>query len=174
MLLRISNYTVPSRKLWEMKRTLLRKDVSVKKDRAVIKLRWSKTLQHRSQATRIVIAATGDKSCPVKALKRYLHKYKVKRREPLFIFRNGDPVTAAEWRRILKKLQSEASVSAAKSPHSFRRGGAIFYFKLGVPIEEIAKLGTWRSDCIYKYIRNRIPDHTPFAKAFTNRRKSRN
>ena len=37
--------------------------------------------------------------------------------------------------------------------HSFRRDGAFFYFKSGIPGEIVQLFGNWASDCYIRYLR---------------------
>ena len=41
--------------------------------------------------------------------------------------------------------------AAAYTPHSLRRGGATFFAESGLPLEDIQRLGLWRSDAIKFY-----------------------
>ena len=57
--------------------------------------------------------------------------------------------------RYFKRLMNAAKIADTEcyTMHSFRRGGAFFYFKSGVPGEIIQLFGNWASDCYLRYLR---------------------
>ena len=49
--------------------------------------------------------------------------------------------------------------------HDFRRGGAIWAFQNGVPLEHIMKHGIWKSDAIWIYLSSAVTAVSPVALA---------
>ena len=50
--------------------------------------------------------------------------------------------------------------------HDFRRGGALWAFQNGVPLEHIMHHGTWKSDAIWTYLSSSFTAVSPVAFAF--------
>ena len=65
------------------------------------------------------------------------------------------PIHASFLDRYFKRLLNAAKISDTEryTMHSFRRGGASFYFKSGVPGEIVQLFGNWASDCYLRYLR---------------------
>ena len=65
------------------------------------------------------------------------------------------PIHASFLDRYFKRLLNAAKISDTEryTMHSFRRVGASFYFKSGVPGEIVQLFGNWASDCYLRYLR---------------------
>ena len=73
--------------------------------------------------------------------------------EPLFVFNNGTLVTPNMARRVLKKLIRMANLDPMLyDTHSFRAGRATDLQKAGFSVDQIKKLGRWRSNAVYNYL----------------------
>ena len=71
-----------------------------------------------------------------------------------FVFSDGTPVRPYHLRNCLKKaLKSVGFDHKLYSVHSTRSGRAGDLLKLGVSVETIKKLGRWRSNAVFKYLR---------------------
>ena len=96
--------------------------------------------------------------CPVRAFKNMCSLNPCGPESPAFcVIRNGLPVPidALCLDRNFKKLMKRTNLAESESysMHSFRRGGASFYFRAGVSGEVIQLLGNWASDCYIRYLR---------------------
>ena len=89
--------------------------------------------------------------CPFTLLKDYLKlrkKYKDEK-EQFFVFRDRTPVT-----QLLKKLLQFNNINQAfYSTHALRSGRSSDLLEIGVSVETIRKLGRWRSNAVYTYLR---------------------
>ena len=97
-----------------------------------------------------------SKFCPVEWGKRYISMRQpiIEDSEQFFIFSDGTNLQASHLRRLLRKiLQSFQLDSNLYDTHSFRIGRATDLFKLGVSVDQIKQLGRWRSNAVYKYLR---------------------
>ena len=95
--------------------------------------------------------------CPFKLLGKYIATRKIYYKnelEEFFIFKDGSPVTTNHVRIILKKLIANLGLIADHyNTHSLRIGRASDLIKYGYSVEEVKRMGRWRSSCVYKYIR---------------------
>ena len=157
-LLRASEFTYPSPnpKCFDGSSHLTTQDISFSQEDALnVHLKGSKTDQLR-HGMGITIGATQSRSCPVKAMKRYLQirPCQQRRKIPLFLFENGDLLTRSSlvWhlRRQLKTFQVNPNLY---SSHSFRIGGATAAAAAGLPSWQIQELGRWRSQAFRRYMR---------------------
>ena len=75
--------------------------------------------------------------------------------EQIFIFKDGTPLQATHMRRLLRKILKHLKLEPFMYDiHSFRIGRATDLFKAGVPVEQIKQLGRWKSNAVYRYLRN--------------------
>ena len=141
---------------------VLAKDVNIgtNKDKLMFLLRSSKTHNPGDVPQLIKITVlnkiNADEQCPFYLLRKYLEirPERVSENEPFFIFRSGEPVTATHFRSVLKDMLKHAGFKqAAYSTSSFRTGRAGDLLKAGLSIETIKKLGRWKSNAIFKYLR---------------------
>ena len=65
------------------------------------------------------------------------------------------PIHASLLDRCFKHLLNAAKIANTEcfTMHSFRRGGASFYFQSGVTGEIVQLFGNWASDCYLRYLR---------------------
>ena len=143
------------------------KDVHIacNKDKILLVLYSSKTHDKSSRPQKIKITSNrNEKSgnykhrhfCPFKLMRKYLHyrgDYNVDE-EQFFIFRDGSPVMASHTRNILKILIKRIGLNEKLyGMHSFRIGRTTDLIKYNYSIEQIKIMGRWRSNVVYKYIR---------------------
>ena len=103
--------------------------------------------------TTVYLGSTGDVVCPVKAMMVYL-ALRPSTPGPLFIFRNGKPLSQEQLIIHLRQALSEAGVNASGySGHSFRIGAATEAANAGLSDSMIKALGHWKSDAFMAYIR---------------------
>ena len=74
--------------------------------------------------------------------------------EPFFVFSDRSPVTPQHVNKCLKRAIKKAGYdSRLYSSHSLRGGRSCDLYRLGLSINKIMKLGRWKSNTVYKYIR---------------------
>ena len=96
--------------------------------------------------------------CPIRAFKLMCQLVPAPPDAPAFCYlEKGSliPIHAPLLDRYLKRFLKAGEVPNAEclTMHSFRRGGASFYFNSGVPGEIIQLFGNWASDCYLRYLR---------------------
>ena len=97
------------------------------------------------------------KFCPVEWTRRYikLRDPITKSEENFFIFRDKTPIKAHFFRSLLRSIINSLNLEAnLYDTHSFRIGRATDLFKSGVSVEDIKHLGRWKSNAVYKYLKN--------------------
>ena len=95
--------------------------------------------------------------CPFKLICLYITKRGnyLHDRENFFILSDGSPVQPAMVRKVLRRLLNNLNIDQSLYDcHSFRIGRSCDLFKFGVPIKKIKKMGRWRSNAVYKYLRD--------------------
>ena len=116
----------------------------------LIKIKSTEVENHRQHNNNI------DIFCPYGLLKQYLSlrlKY-WSDEEQFFVYRDRSPVKAARASQVLKKMIKACGIEAHHfSVHGLRSGRACDIFKLGVSVETIRKLGRWKSNAVYKYLK---------------------
>jgi hypothetical protein len=124
---------------------------------AVIFLSSSKTDPYATGSS-INLFATGDITCPIKALNS-LTLVNKSLLTPLFALRNGRVISAAYFIRCLRwfiiTTESKHHIGLRShlfAGHSLRRGGATSLANRGVPDHVIQYLGRWLSDTYRRYI----------------------
>ena len=151
--------------------TVKAKDIHVgcNKNKILIVLYSSKTHDKESAPQKIKItedfslckeSLTGVSKrnfCPFKLIRLYITKRGnyLHDRENFFIFSDGSPVQPAMVQKVLRRLLNNLNIDQSLYDcHSFRIGRSCDLFKFGVPIEKIKKMGRWRSNAVYKYLRD--------------------
>ena len=154
--LRISNILPHSAAQFDSSRHLCKGDLIFSANSVVIIIKWSKTLQDRKKVATVTIPALGASPlCPLNALKKLLHIHPLTDDHPLFIFyKQGRPVTLTDSmaRKHLKHISCLLGLPKHYTFHDFRRGGATWAFRHGVPLQDIQAQGTWSSQCVWRYI----------------------
>ena len=75
--------------------------------------------------------------------------------EQFFVFADRSPVSADHVRKCLRKALKAANFNnKLYSFHCLHSGRAGDLLKLGLSVETIKKLGRWRSNAVFKYLRN--------------------
>ena len=95
--------------------------------------------------------------CPFKITNKFLDfkgSYKHDD-ENLFTFRDGTPVKPEHVRTVLRELLKKLNLNEQLyDTHSFRIGRATDLFKSGFSLEYIKRVGRWKSNAVYRYLRN--------------------
>ena len=154
--LRLSNILPHTVNSFDKTRHLCAGDVIFTDTRAVILIKWSKTLQDHVKTTTVDIPILGDSAlCPVKALRVMLGIFPSTPDSPLFKIPHGHtykPLTDSVPRKHLKTVSKLLNLQRSLTFHDFRRAGASWAFSHGVPVQEIQAQGTRASECVWRYI----------------------
>jgi len=157
LFLRKSNLTATSAQVFDPEKHLTQDDIKFTSQRAFLRIRWSKTRQHREGILLVPLPLIpGSELCPVTAIRHYFSLVPAPSSLPFFCVPNGrrlSPLTSYTFANIFKKLVSVLGLDPKNfSPHSFRRGGATYAFQAGVPEHLIHIHGDWRSDAYKLYL----------------------
>ena len=141
------------------------------KDKILFVLYTSKTHGKESLPQKVKISANRSKQCgsSQKAKKpgqshfcpfKVFCDYMVLRggyesaEEQLFIFRNKVPLNPSQVRLVLKTCLDRVGLNANLFDcHSFRAGRTTDLVKLGYSIEQVQRLGRWKSNAVFRYIK---------------------
>ena len=94
--------------------------------------------------------------CPFQLLRTYskLRPHYKKDNDQFFVLSDGSNVTAAMLRNCLKEsLIAEIFEPSLYLLHCLRSGRATDLSKLGLSVGTIKKLGCWKSNAVFKYLR---------------------
>ena len=132
---------------------LKHEDVTFGRDGAVLRMYRTKTLLFKNRVLSILIPAIPNSVlCPVSALRCHMSSNPAAPRTlcfPCLTTRAIDPSASAFLKCCIEFLNLDKNSS---SMHSFRRGGATFAFRAGVPAEFIESQGDWASDAYLIYL----------------------
>ena len=148
---------------------ILAKDVHIatNKNKILFLLRSSKTHCASDNLQSIKITSTKQTSwvgtcvdteliCPYALLREYLRirpKY-VNDVEPFFILRDRSPVPPVTIAKILRLALVRGGFTAANYTfRSLRSGRAVDLLHHGISVETIKKLGKWRSNAVFRYLK---------------------
>ena len=136
--LRKSNLTTPSVRAFNPSKHLTRNDIKFSRNGAVLRIHWSKTLQHREGIPLIPLPIIPNSDlCPVTAVHHYFQLVPADANSPFFCIPQGpilQPITLSLFSSFLKETISAIGLDATNfSPHSFGRGGATHAYQSGVP-----------------------------------------
>ena len=132
------------------------------KDKILLILRSSKTHNKGCKPQLVKISSvkkTGiDNSCqcPFMLLRRYaaIRGPYYSENEPFFILSDNRQVTATQVRSCLKlMIKSEGFDESLYDTHELRIGHSCDLLKYGVTVETIKKLGRWKSNTVFRYLR---------------------
>ena len=74
--------------------------------------------------------------------------------EPFFVFSDKSPVKPEQMRAVLKLIiQFSGFHPNLYSTHSLRTGRALDLLKLGLSVETIKKMGRWKSNSVFTYLK---------------------
>ena len=139
--------------------------VGSNKDKILIVLYSSKTHGKESRPQKVKISALPLSSkirkekffCPFKTVTKYMKcrgNY-FNDEDQFFIFADGSPVQPQHIRKTLRILLDTMNLnSSLYDVHSFRSGRTVDLEKFGYNIEVIKSMGRWRSNAVYRYLKN--------------------
>ena len=134
------------------------------KNKILIVLYSSKMHNKESRPQKIKIVSNKDEKsghythrmfCPFMVLKHFIDERGGfdDDQEQLFIFKDKQPVKPFHVTTLLKKLIVSLGLNPCNyGMHSFRIGRTTDLIKFGYSIDEVRRLGRWRSSVVYKYI----------------------
>ena len=148
-LLRVSEYTCPSKNKFDPEFHLAPSDIKLSKCGNIISItiKASKTDPFRS-GIKVRVCRIGGMLCPVDAIMKYMN-YRGLSPGPFFILSCGEVITrkfVAAF--VTMTLPNDINLNT----HSFRIGGASAAASCGIPDSAIKILGRWSSDCYRRYI----------------------
>lgn len=142
-----------------------RHDLSVYADRIIATIRSSKTTGNASPRVMTILATDGP-ICPVRMITQAMALVPASLNAPVFL----DPRSAAplDPHRTLDLFRLALVVTGYNKPdaitlHSLRRSGPQACVGAGVPIQEVADHGNWRSKAVYTYVPKQMSLVTPNA-----------
>ena len=94
--------------------------------------------------------------CPFMILKKYVEicPYAVTQDEQFFVFSDNSPVKPDHVRNHLRlMLKRKGYKEYLYSFHGICTGRAGDLLKLGIPVENIKKLGRWKSNAVFRYLK---------------------
>ena len=129
------------------------------KQKILLILYTSKTHGHYSRLQKIKIWSdsnqSSDEFSPFLVTTKFLRERGgyVHDDEPLFIFSDRTPVRPRHFKRVLRTaLRNLGLDSRLYDMHSFRIGRASDLIRSGATVEQVKRLGRWRSNAVYKYM----------------------
>ena len=141
-------------------------NIARNKHKILIMLYTSKTHGLESKLQKIKIVANNDEKtgsykyrnfCPIGVVHDFLltrNRGFINEQEPFFIFSNDSPVLQSHLRSIIKLLLSNLGLDSSNyGVHSLRIGRTSDLAKSNYSIDEIRRMGRWRSNVVFKYIR---------------------
>jgi hypothetical protein len=134
--------------------TLLRGNIEVLGDRAIILLTRSKTDDFNT-GVKVSLFRNSGSLCPVRWISWALASAKLKKRsDPVFQDADGRAVTYKAFHLFLKLICARLGLDTGNiSSHSLRIGGATSLIELGVDIATVKAIGRWASECYLVYVR---------------------
>ena len=152
---RLSNILPDS--TFEPSKHFTRADFTLSPNCLSVAFRWSKTNQFHSHVVHVPLAAMpGSPLCPLRAFSHMLSLIPAPLDAPAFCLPfppSFPPLTKPAFTSCLSHLLRHSGLHPqGYTGHSFRRGGATFAFKSGVPGELIKSHGQWKSDAYLRYL----------------------
>ena len=130
-----------------------------------ITVRFTTYKHSNGSQQRMRVLATGDKYCPVRALRKYL-KVRGTKSGPLFVNRLGQGIARSKIASALKQcLKYITSRPANYNTHSFCIGKITDLAANGYTTSQLISAGRWKSNAFKKYIKPQLvimnkPSHT--------------
>ena len=160
-LLRKSNLMPADQKGFVSDKQFVRSDFSPKPDGSVIvNVKYSKTNQFKKRPFDLKLLPFSHTLSPVAALGLAFHQSPLPQHAPAFVINSsGVPMTGQLFNSTFKTLVMKTGLDPSTfSSHSFRRGGASWALRCGIPGEVVQQLGDWQSDCYRQYL-DQLPQH---------------
>jgi hypothetical protein len=157
LLLRKSNVVPVAVKNFDSSKQFTRSDFSFSNNVMLVNGKWAKNNQCGKHSGGLpVLPLPGSILCPVSAYVNMCRLVPAESSSPafgLYVAGRYKPITYRQYQYKLKSLVEVIGKDPGLySTHSFRRGGATFAFRAGIPGELIQVLGDWRSDAYLRYL----------------------
>ena len=155
---RKANLLPPSREKFDEHSHLRRSDLHLFRWGVVMVVRWNKTIQFKQRTLLIPLPRVNESPlCPLTALANaYDLTSDASPSDSAFMYREGAKLVMLTYNKFLQKLQLTLSAAGLNTEryagHSFRRGGATFAMRCGVPVELIKIQGDWKSNAYKRYL----------------------
>ena len=95
-----------------------------------------------------------EKYCPYKIIRAYLELRLDNEDTQFFVYSDDSPVTGDQFRRVMRWVIKDMGLNPlVYDTHSFRIGRATDLQKMGASLVTIKKMGRWRSNSVYKYLK---------------------
>lgn len=144
---------------------ILRDDITIHSDKAEVTVRSSKTSGPAAARVQTILA-TGGPICPVRLIAQAMNLVPAGGRSPVFLHPSTkmalDPHRALDLFRLALIATGHNGVEKF-TLHSLRRSGPQACARAGVPIDQLAHHGNWRSKAVYTYVPREISLTTPKA-----------
>ena len=147
----------------ESAHTLRAKDVHVgdNKEKIMLLLYTSKTHGQESEPQKIRISTEPelkkDVRCPIQMVIKYMRlrgSYELPT-EQFFVFADKSSVKPDQLRDVLRKFLDRIHLnSKLYDVHSFRSERTSDLSKFGYSVDQMKAMGHWRSNTVYKYLKN--------------------
>ena len=140
------------------------------KEKLLILLYSSKTHGRESRPQKVKIVANNNYNdvqknayhnqqffCPFKIARQYLVVFGnyESDTDPFFIYQDQQPVKPSHIFKVLKDLLKPLNLTPGNYVfQGFRAGRAADLISFGYSIDQVRRAGRWRSNVVYKYIRN--------------------
>ena len=151
-LLRVSEFTVPSRKTFDPRKHASIVSIKWRKKHFNFTIKSSKTDQ---LGQNLYIPRASRRICPFSAMRQYFNYCGLNRlpkNAPLFKFKTGRPLTRHSCLTHLRTILAAAGYqSLAFNTNSFCIGADTSGAKAGLPISQIKLLGRWCSSAYQSY-----------------------
>ena len=156
---RISNLAPASVSSFDPSKQFCRGDIVVTRFGLSVSFKWSKTNQTGARLLKLPLVYTADPNlCPVRAYLRMCSCLPATASAPAFFtgYRAGSYIVITKT-QFVSVFRSRLARMGVDNPsrfrrHSFRRGGATWAFRAGVPGELIQIYGDWASDAYKCYL----------------------
>lgn len=157
LLLRASNITSPSTKVFDPSINLTRGDFRMHQNILMAHIKWTKTIQFHEKKLLIPVIPFADEAISaVKWFEYMVELIPASPQDPAFaVPAKGRlfPLSYSQLSRLLKKWTSAAGMQAGSfSSHCLRRGGATWLKRNKISDSVIQVMGDWRTQSFLKYI----------------------
>ena len=137
--------------------------VGANNDKIKIVLYTFKTHGEESEPQKIKISAKNVHPrdtrlfCPVQLIIKFMtmRGHYIEDEDQYFVFTDGSPLKPDQLKDLLRKLLSNLCLdSSLYDVHSFRSDRTCDLFKYGYSIDQIKIWGRWKSNAVYRYLKN--------------------
>ena len=134
---------------------LNRQDITFYPWGAKVHIRWTKTIQFKERTLDIPLPHIHNSPlCPVQAIiTAYSSTSGASPMGPAFLSDGLKPLTPSIFVSRIRHILAALGVNPKNyAGHSFRRGGATWAYKCGVPVDTIRIIGDWKSNSYTAYL----------------------